>query len=119
MSPGRIIFAHPCKRGADFRYAREHGITYTTFDSSSELHKIAEMDPEFKCVTAAVCVCVRACRNIETTARRVCMCVYGPARLLVRVMHVSCIARCAFPLLGQSLHGPGRDRCGARLLPSP
>ncbi|PNW72470.1 hypothetical protein CHLRE_16g683371v5 [Chlamydomonas reinhardtii] len=50
VSPGRIIFAHPCKRGADFRYAREHGITYTTFDSSSELHKIAEMDPEFKCV---------------------------------------------------------------------
>ncbi|KAG2447384.1 hypothetical protein HYH02_007712 [Chlamydomonas schloesseri] len=50
VPPGRIIFAHPCKRGADFRYAREHGIGLTTFDTSSELHKIAEMDPEFKCV---------------------------------------------------------------------
>ncbi|KXZ55818.1 hypothetical protein GPECTOR_2g1369 [Gonium pectorale] len=50
VHPSRIIFAHPCKRGCDFRYAREHGITYTTFDTVSELHKIAEMDPEFKCV---------------------------------------------------------------------
>ncbi|GIL90127.1 hypothetical protein Vretimale_13916 [Volvox reticuliferus] len=50
VTPGRIIFAHPCKRSCDFRYAREHGIQYTTFDTVSELHKVAEMDPEFKLV---------------------------------------------------------------------
>ncbi|KAG2490269.1 hypothetical protein HYH03_011224 [Edaphochlamys debaryana] len=50
VSQSRIIFAHPCKRGADFRYAREYGIQHTTFDTSSELHKVAEMDPEFKLV---------------------------------------------------------------------
>ncbi|GLC44530.1 Mitochondrial 2-oxoadipate and 2-oxoglutarate transporter [Pleodorina starrii] len=50
VSPSRIIFAHPCKRTCDFRYARENGIQYTTFDTVSELHKVAEMDPEFKLV---------------------------------------------------------------------
>ncbi|GLC37285.1 Mitochondrial 2-oxoadipate and 2-oxoglutarate transporter [Pleodorina starrii] len=46
----RIIFAHPCKRPSDIRYARDHGIQYTTFDTISELHKIAQMNPDFKCV---------------------------------------------------------------------
>jgi ornithine decarboxylase len=50
VHPSRIIFAHPCKRGVDIRYAREHGVEYTTFDTLSELHKIAVGNPGFKCV---------------------------------------------------------------------
>lgn len=50
ISPSRIIFAHPCKRPCDIRFAREHGVQYTTFDTESELHKIAALNPEFKCV---------------------------------------------------------------------
>ncbi|EFJ40311.1 hypothetical protein VOLCADRAFT_84542 [Volvox carteri f. nagariensis] len=50
VSPSRIIFAHPCKRASDIRYARDHGIQYTTFDTVSELYKISQMNPDFKCV---------------------------------------------------------------------
>ncbi|MEW5298294.1 MAG: hypothetical protein WDW36_001434 [Sanguina aurantia] len=50
VHPSRIIFAHPCKRPCDIRYAREHGVEYTTFDTESELHKMAAMNPGFKCV---------------------------------------------------------------------
>jgi ornithine decarboxylase len=46
----RIIFAHPCKRASDIRYAREHGIQYTTFDSESELTKLAAGYPSVGCV---------------------------------------------------------------------
>jgi len=46
----RIIFAHPCKRASDIRYAREHGIQYTTFDSESELNKLAAGYPSVGCV---------------------------------------------------------------------
>lgn len=50
VHPSRIIFAHPTKRASDIRYAREHGVAFTTFDTVSELHKIAALNPEFKCV---------------------------------------------------------------------
>lgn len=50
MPPSKIIFAHPCKRPCDIRYAREHGIEHTTFDTESELHKIAALNPGFKLV---------------------------------------------------------------------
>jgi hypothetical protein len=30
VPPSRIIFAHPCKRASDIRYAREHNIGLTT-----------------------------------------------------------------------------------------
>ena len=50
VHPSRIIFAHPCKRASDIRFAREHGVQYTTFDTVSELHKIAALNPDFKCV---------------------------------------------------------------------
>ena len=42
----RIIFAHPCKRPSDIKYAAEHNIEYTTFDTESELHKIAAANPK-------------------------------------------------------------------------
>ncbi|KAJ9508522.1 hypothetical protein QJQ45_012069 [Haematococcus lacustris] len=50
VHPSRIIFAHPCKRPCDIRYAKEHGVDYTTFDTLSELHKIAALNPAFQCV---------------------------------------------------------------------
>lgn len=50
VPPSRIIFAHPCKRGSDIRYAREHGVLYTTFDSESELAKLAAGYPCVGCV---------------------------------------------------------------------
>jgi ornithine decarboxylase len=50
VHPSRIIFAHPCKRASDIRFARDHGVQYTTFDTESELHKIAALNPAFKCV---------------------------------------------------------------------
>ncbi|KAF6250432.1 pyridoxal-dependent decarboxylase [Scenedesmus sp. NREL 46B-D3] len=51
----RVIFANPCKRPADFRYARENGVEYTTFDCVSELDKIAVGYPAFKCVLRIRC----------------------------------------------------------------
>lgn len=50
VSPSRIIFAHPCKRPCDIRFARENGVGLTTFDTESELHKISATYPGFKCV---------------------------------------------------------------------
>jgi ornithine decarboxylase len=41
----RIIFAHPCKRASDLRFARDAGVELTTFDTASELHKIAAAYP--------------------------------------------------------------------------
>ncbi|KAI8469070.1 MAG: pyridoxal-dependent decarboxylase [Monoraphidium minutum] len=51
----RVIFANPCKRPADFRYAAEKGVEYTTFDCASELEKIAAGYPAFKCVLRIRC----------------------------------------------------------------
>jgi len=50
MPPSRIIFAHPCKTRTDIEYAAEHHIEYTTFDTDSELDKIARFNPRFRCV---------------------------------------------------------------------
>mmetsp|Transcript_7591 Transcript_7591/g.20199 ORF Transcript_7591/g.20199 Transcript_7591/m.20199 type:complete len:382 (+) Transcript_7591:17-1162(+) len=50
VHPSNIIFAHPCKRPSDILYAKEHGVEYTTFDTESELHKVAALNPGFKLV---------------------------------------------------------------------
>jgi ornithine decarboxylase len=50
VAPSRIIFAHPCKRPCDVRFARDHGVAHTTFDTESELHKLAGMYPGARCV---------------------------------------------------------------------
>jgi len=55
VTQDRIIFANPCKRPADFRYAAEHGVAVTTFDCVSELEKIAAGYPSFKCVLRIRC----------------------------------------------------------------
>jgi len=41
----RIIFAHPCKRPSDLRFARDAGVGLTTFDTASELRKVAAACP--------------------------------------------------------------------------
>ena len=41
VEPERILYANPCKRVEEIRFAKENGITRTTFDSVCELKKIA------------------------------------------------------------------------------
>lgn len=48
--PSDIIFAHPVKKIDDLKYAVTQGITYTTFDSVSELQKIKDHAPNMQCV---------------------------------------------------------------------
>ncbi|GAX75187.1 hypothetical protein CEUSTIGMA_g2631.t1 [Chlamydomonas eustigma] len=50
MPSSKIIFAHPCKRRGDIEYAGEHNVEFTTFDTDSELDKIAKYNPRFRCV---------------------------------------------------------------------
>jgi hypothetical protein len=51
----KIIFAHPCKRALDMKYAQTQNIQYTTFDTPSELHKIAGGCPGIGCVLRLRC----------------------------------------------------------------
>jgi diaminopimelate decarboxylase len=51
----RIIFAHPCKRACDLRFARDAGIQMTTFDTESELNKLASVYPGIKLVLRVRC----------------------------------------------------------------
>lgn len=46
----RIIFAHPSKRPNDIRFAANHEVSLTTFDSVVELQKIAKWYPGARCV---------------------------------------------------------------------
>lgn len=48
--PHNIIFAHPVKKIKELLYASNLGIKYTTFDSKSELDKIAEYTPLMKSI---------------------------------------------------------------------
>ena len=41
VEPERILYANPCKRIEEIRFAKENGIMRTTFDSVCELKKIA------------------------------------------------------------------------------
>lgn len=45
VSPGRIIFANPCKFDSHIRYAASVGVNRTTFDSGTEVEKIREFHP--------------------------------------------------------------------------
>lgn len=51
----RTIFAHPCKRPSDLHFARDHGISITTFDTESELTKIAAAYPGISLVLRIRC----------------------------------------------------------------
>jgi ornithine decarboxylase len=48
VEPERILYANPCKRVEDIRFAKEQKIMRTTFDSVCELKKIAFEFPECK-----------------------------------------------------------------------
>ncbi len=56
VSPDRIVFANPCKRPADLRYAAERGVALSTFDTESELVKTAHWQRD----TARVLLRIRA-----------------------------------------------------------
>ena len=55
VSPGRVIFANPCKRPADIALARRLGVARTTFDTECELLKIAAAYPSAGCVLRLRC----------------------------------------------------------------
>jgi ornithine decarboxylase len=44
-----------CCTTTTHRYAKEAGVRVTTFDTASELHKIADMHPGFACVLRIRC----------------------------------------------------------------
>jgi ornithine decarboxylase len=48
VEPERILYANPCKRVEDIRFAKKNKITRTTFDSVCELKKMAAEFPEMK-----------------------------------------------------------------------
>ena len=44
----KIVFANACKRPCDIRFAAAKGLNFTTFDTESELHKLARWHPKTK-----------------------------------------------------------------------
>lgn len=50
VSPENVLYAHPCKRPCDIRYARSRNIKRTTFDSVCELQKIALDAPDMEVI---------------------------------------------------------------------
>ena len=44
----RIVFANACKRPCDIRFAAAKALNLTTFDTESELHKLARWHPKTK-----------------------------------------------------------------------
>lgn len=50
IGPDRIIFANPCKRKRDIVTAYERGIRKVTFDTETELEKIAAVCPQMQCI---------------------------------------------------------------------
>lgn len=50
ISPDRVIYANPCKRISDLRFASKMKIQVSTFDSFSELNKIAQTYSELRLV---------------------------------------------------------------------
>jgi ornithine decarboxylase len=50
VDAGDVLYAHPCKRPCDIRYARSKNIKRTTFDSVCELQKIAIEAPDMEVI---------------------------------------------------------------------
>lgn len=40
VAPERVVYAHPCKPPKQIRWAAQHGVNLTTFDTESELAKV-------------------------------------------------------------------------------
>ena len=45
VAPERIVYANACKRPSDIRHAAARGVGLTTFDTVSELAKLARWHP--------------------------------------------------------------------------
>lgn len=93
VSASRIIFAHPCKRPCDIRYAREHGVSLTTFDTESELVKVSNLYPGFKCVlrirAGELCLAAQPCVAAQLDSQLS----YSLQGLLVATGHHQYLAR--------------------------
>lgn len=50
VSPSRILYAHPCKKIKDIKYATRNQVPYTVFDNIDELKKIAIHSPNLSCL---------------------------------------------------------------------
>lgn len=50
IQPNRIIYAHPCKKIRDLKFAQEMKVPYTVFDNIDELNKIATHAPTMPCL---------------------------------------------------------------------
>ena len=50
VDPGHIIYANPCKRPEDIKYASREKIQVTTFDSICEVEKMAQYAPDMEMV---------------------------------------------------------------------
>jgi ornithine decarboxylase len=50
ISPDRILFANPCKRKRDIVAAYQKGVRVVTFDTETELEKIATVCPQMRCM---------------------------------------------------------------------
>jgi len=50
IQPNRIIYAHPCKKIRDLKFAQEMNVPYTVFDNIDELQKIATHAPTMPCL---------------------------------------------------------------------
>jgi hypothetical protein len=66
----RVIFAHPCKRPCDLRYARDTGVSLTTFDTESELTKIAGAYPGIQLVLRIRCDDPEVCAAVTAAVTR-------------------------------------------------
>jgi ornithine decarboxylase len=65
VDPNNIIYANPCKRIEDVMWAKEHGVTLTTFDSIYEAEKLRGFD------------CILRIRNDDANARCILGVKYG------------------------------------------
>jgi len=63
------VFANACKRPCDIRFAAAKGLQLTTFDTESELHKLARWHPSTEALLRIraddpqVCACLSACMS--------------------------------------------------------
>lgn len=97
VSPDDIIYANPCKRIQDVHWARENGITLTTFDSLSELTKLNG----FKCILRIRCD--------DPKARCILGNKFGASESSWRIL-IQEAKKCMIHLVGVSFHiGSGSD----------
>jgi ornithine decarboxylase len=66
----RIIFAHPCKRPLDLRFAAAAGVRLTTFDCEGELSKVQELWPTAELVLRLRCDDPEVCAVVRLRAGR-------------------------------------------------